>query len=181
MKTEMNARKFFKKTVLSSILLVSFGHISTSNAEYDVKKPILTDRQYFMHKGKNSSTVSIDSLMKFDCHKLMDMYDEDPESVMADLELVVLTQLALEGVDVQTMPPEEREALVKTEFGKRLRQYGRLKEAAEFLQIDSGKPSVIPSTMGLCHFLEDEKDDILRQKYHINPNKWAVKDAAPAA
>ncbi len=142
----------------------------------NVDWPVLTDRQYFTHRGRNTRAVTLRSVMAFDCHKIMDLYDEDPQLAFDDLELLILVQFALRGLDIQTMDPTKRENIALAEIAKRLRQFGRLEETKALFQT----PRVIPSVAGLCQILDEHKDDFLRQKYHVR-HQWDLHKVADKA
>ena len=129
--------------------------------------PLLNEQQYFTHKGRNARSVTLRSVMAFDCHKIMDLYDEDPQLAFDDLELIILVQLTLRGLDIQTMDPTQREDIALAEIAKRLRQFGRIEETKALFKT----PRVIPSVTALCHILEEHKEDLLRLKYHVK-RQW---------
>lgn len=139
----------------------------------NVDWPVLTDRQYFTYKGRNSRSVTLRSIMDFDCHKIMDLYDNDPQRALDDLEMLILVQFSLRGLDIQTMDPEKREEVALVEITKRLRQFGRIEETKALFK----KPRVIPSVSALCHILEEDKEDLLRQKYHVI-HQWDIHKVA---
>ena len=134
--------------------------------------PVLNDRQYFTHRGRNARSVTLRTIMAFDCQKIIDLYDEDPQLAFDDLELLILVQFALRGLDIQTMDPSKRESIALSEIAKRLRQFGRLAEVKALFET----PRVIPSVSALCHILEEHKTDLLRQKYHVK-QKWDLHKA----
>lgn len=133
----------------------------------NVNWPVLNDRQYFTHKGRNARSVTLKSIMAFDCQTIIDLYDEDPQLALDDIELIILVQFALRGLDIQTMDPAKRTSIAVAEIAKRLRQFGRIEEVKAFLKT----PSIIPSVSALCHILEEHKEDLLRQKYHVE-HQW---------
>ncbi len=143
--------------------------------------PILNHRQYFTYKGRNARSVTLRTLMAFDCQKIIDLYDEDPQLAFDDLEMIILVQFALRGLDIQTMDPAKREDIALSEISKRLRQFGRLAEVKALFET----PRIIPSVTALCHILEEHKTDLLRQKYHVKHqwdlHKTAAGGSAPAA
>ena len=133
----------------------------------NVDWPVLNNRQHFTHKGRNSYHITLRSIIEFDCHKIMDLYDEDPQLAFDDLELLILAQFALRGLDIQTMDHKKRANIALSEISKRLRQFGRIKEVKALFQT----PRIIPSVSALCHILEEQKSDMLSQKYHVD-HKW---------
>ena len=171
MKNTIHTIFFSAAVMISSITLVSSTEPSAGSS-VDTTMPLVSERQYFSYKGHNSSTVTLESLHKFDCQMVMDMYDESPVQALNDVGLIILVQKALEGIDVQTMTTIQREGLVSAEIMKKLRQMGRTREAAEFRAENAKQVSVVPSIAALCHILEDEKNDILQQKSHfeVKPN-----------
>lgn len=166
-----------KKTIIT-LLSCTFLTLSCNDLVYagqqstiNVKAPLVPERQYFSYKNHNSRSVTLERLQQFNCHKIFEVYDKNPLQILDDIGLVILVQKALEGVDIQTMSPEQRDGLVTSEVMKKLRQMGRIKELTEF----QGVNKVVPSVAALCHILEDEKMDILRQKNHV-PYKpeWGI-------
>lgn len=133
----------------------------------NVDWPVLNDRQYFTYKGMNARVMTLRSIMRFDCHKLTTFYGQDPQLALNHLELFILTQLALRGIDIQTMGHANRETLALSEIAKRLRQFGRIKETTDLFE----KPHIVPTIAGLCQILAEDKEDLLRQKYHIR-HQW---------
>lgn len=133
----------------------------------NVDWPVLLDREYFTYRGRSARKMTLRSIMHFDCHKLTEIYGKDPQEALYDLELFILVQLALRGIDIQTMTQKNREDLALSEIAKRLRQEGRMKETTGLFK----DPRVVPTVAGLCQILEEDKDDLLRQKYHIR-HQW---------
>lgn len=129
--------------------------------------PVLVDREYFTYRGRSARSMTLRSIMLFDCHKLTELYAQDPHEALYDLELFILVQFALRGIDIQTMRQKDREDLALSEIAKRLRQFGRIKETTNLFK----KPRVVPTIAGLCQILEEDKEDLLRQKYHIR-HQW---------
>ena len=61
------------------------------------------------------------------------------------------------------MPQADRESLALSEIAKRLRQLGRINDTKNLFK----NPRIAPSLTGLCQILEEDKEDILRQKYNV--------------
>ncbi len=133
----------------------------------NVDWPVLLDKEYFTYRGRSARGMTLRSIMRFDCHKLTELYGQNPLSALYDLELFILVQFALRGIDIQTMGQKDREDLALSEIAKRLRQFGRIKETTGLFK----EPRVVPTIAGLCQILEEDKEDLLRQKYHIR-HQW---------
>ena len=133
----------------------------------NVHWPVLHDSQYFTLHGLHSRNVTLKSIMDLDCQHIVDKYDEDPDLLLTEIELLILTQHALRGLNVQAMKPQVREDLAMAEISKRLRQFGRVAEAKAFLS----KDRIIPSIGALCHIVEENREELLRQLYHVE-QKW---------
>ena len=133
----------------------------------NVDWPILLDREYFTYRGRSARTLTLRSIMHFDCHRLTELYAKDPHEALYDLELLVLVQFALRDIDIQTMKQKVREDLALSEVAKRLRQFGRIKETTDLFK----SPRIVPTIAGLCQILEEDREDLLRQKYHIR-HQW---------
>lgn len=173
----------FKKSFIlgmAAALTLSLGSLESKAQDYiphtmrstpdnglNIDWPVLKHRQYFSYKGINSHVVTLRSLIAFDCSKIMDMYDEDPQLALDNLEMIILVQFALRGLDIQTMDPSKREDIATAEISKRLRQFGRIAETKAWL----ATPRTIPSVAGLCHILDEHRTDMLRQKYHVE-HQW---------
>jgi len=133
----------------------------------NVDWPVLLDKEYFTYRGRSSRSMTLRSIMHFDCQRLTELYGQKPLSALYDLELFILVQFALRGIDIQTMGQKDREDLALSEVAKRLRQFGRIKETTGLFK----NPRVVPTIAGLCQILEEDKEDLLRQKYHIR-HQW---------
>lgn len=166
------------KIAAFSLFIVSFGTMTdVLSYSYNMRTipenglnvlwPVLHDSEYFTFKGLHSKNVTLKSVIALDCRYITDKYDENPGLILDKIELLILTQYALRGLNVQAMKPEVREDLAMAEIAKRLRQYGRMAEAKAFLE----KTRVIPSIGALCHIVEQHTEDMLRQLYHVE-QKW---------
>ncbi len=166
-------------TAFSITSALMCGVISSASAHYNMRTvpenglnvnwPVLHDTQYFTVHGLHARNVTLKSIMALDCQHIMDMYDEDPGLLLNEIELLILTQHALRGLNVQAMKPKVREDLALAEIAKRLRQFGRVAEAEAFLS----EKRVIPSVGALCHIVEENRQDLLRQLYHVE-QKWDI-------
>jgi hypothetical protein len=161
---------------MACVFLIShnaMAKVSSNNIEYipknglNVDWPILDDRQYFTYRGRSSRDITLRYLIHHDCHKLAVLYGQDPISALYDLELVLLVQFVLRGIDIQLMSQTDRENLALSEVAKRLRQLGRNNDTRNLFKT----PKVAPSLAGLCEILEEDKEDLLRQKYHLR-HQW---------
>ncbi len=179
----MTTRNKTKINILSTALLMTSAlfltqqNVSAKSQPYSIKTvpknglnvdwPILNERQYFTYKGKNARVVTLRAVIHFDCQKLTELYGQDPRLALNELELFLLTQYALRGMDIQTMGFKNREELAISEVAKRLRQFGRVKETQGLFK----KPRVAPTVAALCQILEKDKEDLLRQEYHLR-HQW---------
>ncbi|HBN22462.1 MAG TPA: hypothetical protein DD412_04420 [Holosporales bacterium] len=162
--------------IMTSLLLT--GHdVKATTQNYNMKFipknglnvdwPVLLDREYFTYRGRSARSMTLRAIMHFDCHRLTELYSQDPLSALYDLELFILVQFALRGIDIQTMKQKDREDLALSEVAKRLRQFGRIKETTNLFK----NPRGVPTIAGLCQILKEDKEDLLRQKYHIR-HQW---------
>lgn len=144
--------------------------------KFNVNEPLVTERQYFTYKGMNSSNVTLKSFKAFDCHTMRTMLGDNPTSALDHLGMMILVSKALTGVDIQTMPMQERENLVISTIAQELRDAGMLEELEGFINPKADQPRRIPTTNALCSILEELNYKMTRAHYNqrpllSNPNK----------
>ncbi len=164
----------FSVTVPSIIDAAPYSMRTIPENGLNVNWPVLKQNQYFSYKGRNAHVVTLKSIISFNCQHIMDRYDEDPYDVLEELELLILVQLALLGVDIRSIQPEVRADIAKAEISKRLRQFGRIKETKGLLKLHT----IVPSIAALCHVAEEQTTDMLKQKFHVN-QQWDLHKVDP--
>lgn len=172
----MTYTRLTQKALSISLLWASICSANAAEKPIPVKTPLLPERQYFSYKGQSASLVTLKTLQDFDCHELMDMSDENPALIVLKLELFILIQKALEGIDIATMSFSERENLAQAEVAIKLRRIHRDQEALDYIETRNNKVPKLPSVSSLCQILEDIKMDILHEKYHLKID-WPVPKA----
>ena len=151
----------------SGTVLASYTKRTIPENGLNVNWPVLKDYQYFTYKGLSARNVTLKSIMAMDCTYIVTHYQKDSRLILDQVELLILTQFALRGLDIQATSEEEREGIAFAEVAKRLRQFGRIRETKAFI----GPNHAVPSAEALCHISEILTSDMKRQLYHME-QQW---------
>jgi hypothetical protein len=166
MRRKMN-QKITKLIVLATMFMNSLAFsIDQGQPKIHPDYPILSDREYFEYRGLNSRNVTLRTLLSFDCPLLLQIYYRDPQLAVDNVSLVILVQKALEGADVAIMPEQERINHAIVEIVQKLKKFGRIQEAKDYLGQNCQCKSKIPNARALCQILEEKIWEILYEKYH---------------